>query len=456
MKRKNNYAGIITLLIFLLIIGGAFFVYSSKQFERNKPKIIANNIIYWNLKKPLKITLQDDSGIKFARAVLNDGKNNLVVANKIYKTISKKRILNIEPPKDSSFMLNKNNFTLNIKTVDTSKWNFFSGNKATKTIHIIIDQKNPEVYTVDSSYGIRRGGSAIVIFKAYDKNLKNLYIQTSFGKKFIPTPFYKKGYYISLLAYPIKVKNFRANIIAIDKANNISKAHIPLYLKPARFRKKNMNIKDSFLNNKIANFINNVAPKISSKSLIEQFVYAEVTERKINENIIDNVTSKTDSKMITNFHIKPFYPLIDAAKVAGFGDFRTYFYKGQKICTSYHLGVDLASIARAKIRSSNKGVVAFAHFNGIYGNNMIIYHGLGLYSLYGHCSKFLVQKGDQVKANQVIARTGETGMALGDHLHFGIYVQGIAVSPIEWFDKHWMKINIFNIIKDSKKIIDKN
>ncbi len=455
MKRKNNYAGIITLLIFLLIIGGAFFVYSSKQFSRKKPKIIVNNTIYWNLKKPLKIILKDDSGIKFAQAILSDGKNNLVLANKIYKTINKKCILSIKPPKNN-FILNKNNFTMKIEAVDMSKWNFFSGNKAIKTIHIIIDQKSPEVYTISSSYGIRRGGSAVVIFYANDKNLKKLYIQTSFGKKFIPTPFYKKGYYISLLAWPVRAKNFRANVVAIDKANNIAKAYIPLYLKPPRFRKVTIQIKDSFLNNKVATFIHNNAPKISSESPSKQFIYTEVTERKINEDLISKITSKTDSQMITNFHLKPFYPLIDAEKVAGFGDFRTYFYKGQKICTSYHLGVDLASIARAKIRSSNKGIVVFAHFNGIYGNNMIIYHGLGLYSLYGHCSKFLVQKGDQVKTNQVIARTGQTGMALGDHLHFGIYIQGVAVSPIEWFDKHWMKINIFNIIKNSKKIIDKN
>ncbi len=455
MKRKNNYTGIITLLIFLLIMGGAFFVYSSKQFSRNKPKIIVNNTIYWNLKEPLKVILKDNSGIKFAQAILSDGKNNLVIANKIYKTINKKCILNIKPPKNS-FILNKNNFTMKIEAVDMSKWNFFSGNKAIKTIHIIIDQKNPEVYTIDSSYGIRRGGSAVVVFYANDKNLKKLYIQTSFGKKFIPTPFYKKGYYISLLAWPVRAKNFRANIVAIDKANNIAKAYIPLYLKPPRFRKVTIQIKDNFLNNKVATFIHNNAPKISSESPIKQFIYTEVTERKINENLISKITSKTDSQIITDFYLKPFYPLIDAEKVAGFGDFRTYFYKGQKICTSYHLGVDLASIARAKIRSSNKGVVAFAHFNGIYGNNMIIYHGLGLYSLYGHCSKFLVQKGDQVKINQIIARTGQTGMALGDHLHFGIYIQGVAVSPIEWFDKHWMKINIFNIIKNSKKIINKN
>ena len=454
MRRQKNYAGIISLIIFLLLIAGAFFIYSSKMFERNAPKILTENTIYWNLKKPLDILISDDSGVKFANATLSDGKNSIVVANIVYKKPLKEVHFLIKPPKNS-FIYKKKHFTLNIQSIDTSKWNFFSGNSTSKKVNIIIDLKRPILYTVNSSYGIRRGGSAIVVFKASDPNLKSLYITTPFGKKFIPTPFYKKDYYISLLAWPIQEKKFRANIIAVDKAGNISRAHIPLFLKANRFRKEKIKIKDSFLNNKIADFISDVAPKISTKPPLEQFIYVENQERKINEDLISKITSKTDTNLIKNFYLKPFHPLSNAAVVAHFGDFRTYYYKGKKITTSYHLGIDLASISRAKIKSSNKGVVAFAKFNGIYGNNILIYHGLGLYSLYGHCSEFLVHEGETVKRGQIIARTGKTGMALGDHLHFGIVVQGITVAPKEWFDRHWMKLNIFNVIKDAKKIIDK-
>ncbi len=454
MRRNKSYAGVIVTIIFLLLIGGAFFLFNSKQFERNPPKIIAQNEIYWNLEEPISITLKDDSGIKFAQALLSYGNNSIVVANKIYTNPKKDVKLLIKPPKNS-FMYNKNKFILKIQAVDTSKWNFFSGNKTIKKINIIVDRKRPELYIIDSSYGIRKGGSALVIFRASDKNLKKLYIKTPFGKRFYPTPFYKKGYYISLLAWPIKQNNFSANIVAIDKANNISTAHVPLYFKSKRYRKTNITLTENFLNNKVANFISDVAPQMSNKTPVEKFVYVNETIRKKDEDLIQKMSTPTDHNLINNFYLKPFYPLKDAEAVANFGDYRTYYYKGKKVSNSYHLGIDLASTARAKIKASNPGVVAFAKFNGIYGNNMIIYHGLGLYTLFGHCSEFLVQKGDSVKRFQTIAKTGKTGMAMGDHLHFGVYVQGVAVYPKEWMDRHWMKINIFNIIKDSKKIIDK-
>ncbi len=453
MRREKSYAGIVSLVLFLALIGGAFFLYTSKTFERNAPKIIVDKEIYWNLKKPIDILLKDDTGIKFVNATLSDGKNSIVVANKIYSTPSKTTHLLIKAPKNS-FIYKKDRFKLTINTVDASKWNFFSGNSSTKTITLLIDKKRPTLFVVNSSYGIRKGGSAVVIFKAEDKNLKNFYIKT-YGKKYYPTPFYKKGYYISLLAWPIKEKRFRADIIAKDKAGNISRAHIPLYFKPMRYRKTTIKLSDRFLKGKVADFIEEVAPKLSNESPIKQFIYINEKERKINEDLIHKITSQTDTNLVTKFYLKPFYPLKNAKRVARFGDYRTYTYNGKKISNSYHLGIDLASIARAKIKSPANGTVVFAHFNGIYGNNIIIYHGLGLYTLYGHCSEFMVQKDDSVKRGQVIARTGKTGMALGDHLHFGVIIQGVEVYPKEWMDKHWMKTSIFDVIKDAKKIIDK-
>ncbi len=453
MRREKSYAGIISLIVLLVFISGAFFIYSSKMFERNKPQIIIKNEIYWNLKQPLAVLLKDDSGIKFVNASLSDGKNSIIVANKVYKNPPLSTRFLIKAP-NTSFIYKKDRFKLTIETVDTSKWNFFSGNNAKKTIDIIIDKKRPELYTINSSYGIRKGGSALVVFKANDENMKELYIKTPFGKKFYPTPFYKKGYYISLLAWPIKEKKFRADIVAVDKAGNTSRAHVALYIKPQKYRKSIIKLSDNFLNGKVANFIEEVVPKLSGKTPLEQFIYINQTVRKKNEDLIHQISSKTDDTLIKKFYLKPFYPLKNSARVASFGDYRTYLYKGQKVSNSYHLGVDLASTKMAKIKSSNKGEVVFAHFNGIYGNNIIIYHGLGLYSLYGHCSSFLVQKDDMVKRGQIIAKTGKTGMALGDHLHFGILIQGVEVFPREWMDKHWMKVNIFNVMKDAKKIID--
>jgi murein DD-endopeptidase MepM/ murein hydrolase activator NlpD len=454
MKRKKSSSKIIILIFFIFIIGGLAYVYNSSIFERVPPQIELAKQIDWNLKQPIKVKIKDASGIKFVRAVLSDTKNSIVLEKKVYENPQKEVSLNITFPR-TGFLGNKKAFQLNIEAVDASRWNFFAGNKSVKAALIHVDTKKPELYTVNNSYKIIKGGAAVVVFKAEDENMESLYIQTNFGKKFFPTPFYKKGYYVSLLAWPCDEDSFSAKIIATDKAGNVSKERVRFYLKNKRYKVSKITLNNSFLDGKIADLTSEFASNASSMTKLEKFKFINEDERRKNENKIEEVTSKVPTKLISNFKILPFYPLRNAAAVASFGDHRFYKYKGNEVSQSLHLGLDLASIAGAKIRSSNSGVVVFAQENGIYGNNMIISHGLGLYSLYGHCSEFLVNPGENVQKNQAIAKTGKTGLALGDHLHFGILVQGIEVRPEEWMDPNWLKDNIFSVLQASKKIIDR-
>jgi murein DD-endopeptidase MepM/ murein hydrolase activator NlpD len=109
-----------------------------------------------------------------------------------------------------------------------------------------------------------------------------------------------------------------------------------------------------------------------------------------------------------------------------------------------HLGFDLAKLAHSPIPASNDGKVLWAEDLGIYGNCVVIDHGFGLQSFYGHMSEFLVKKGDMVKKGQVIGKTGSTGLAGGDHLHFGMQVDGVQINPVEWWDPHWVKDRILS------------
>ena len=85
---------------------------------------------------------------------------------------------------------------------------------------------------------------------------------------------------------------------------------------------------------------------------------------------------------------------------------------------------------------------------------MIVDHGLGLASLYAHTSSQDVEIGETVNRNQKISNTGATGAVFGDHLHFGILVQGVEVNPLEWMDKQWIKVRILDILNKTKKQID--
>ncbi|MFI5324290.1 MAG: M23 family metallopeptidase, partial [Thermodesulfobacteriota bacterium] len=84
------------------------------------------------------------------------------------------------------------------------------------------------------------------------------------------------------------------------------------------------------------------------------------------------------------------------------------------------------------------------------GNTVIIDHGMGVATLYGHMSSIDVKVGDRVSKKQILGKTGQTGLAAGDHLHYGVYVNGVAVRPVEWWDDKWIKDNVILKIDQAK------
>lgn len=157
---------------------------------------------------------------------------------------------------------------------------------------------------------------------------------------------------------------------------------------------------------------------------------------------------------VSKFNLKAFKQLRGSKTFAGYGERRHYFYDGEKIDEAWHLGMDWASIKKAKIYSTNKGRVIYKDYLGIYGNTAIIDHGYGISTLYAHASKLNIELNDEIYTNQLIANTGSTGAVFGDHLHFGVLIQGLEVNPLEWMDKRWIRDNVTKILNQAKKVID--
>lgn len=97
--------------------------------------------------------------------------------------------------------------------------------------------------------------------------------------------------------------------------------------------------------------------------------------------------------------------------------------------TEFHSGVDIASAMGNNIVAADSGVVVLASYNGGYGNCVIINHGGGISTLYGHSSKLLVTVGQSVKKGEVIAKIGSTGISSGPHLHFEVRINGNHTNP---------------------------
>jgi len=410
---------------------------------------------YWNLKEPLSLTIKDESGIKFYEVILITSSGQKILAQEALVVPQKELSLEVEYPK-MGYAIKDKNIKIMVNAIDASQWNFFSGNTASYEKSFIVDKKKPLLNLVTNSYGIYPGGAALVIFKAKDENLKELYVEVNKKRRFKVQPFYKKDYYAALVAWPVKERKFDARIIAKDKAGNKIRMHIPYYHKSKSYRVSKIKLSDRFLKGKIAELAYDFPETQGVEDSIEQFKIINEDVRASNEKVIHDVTSKISDKMISSFSIKPFYPLKNAQKVASFGDHRLYYYNKEKVSESYHLGLDLASVKMGKIRTQNHGMTVYAEETGIYGNLPIIHHGMGLYTIYGHCSSLKVSAGDAVKPNQQIANTGKSGYAMGDHLHFGVLVQGVEVRPEEWMDKDWIRLNVTEVMKNAKKLIGRS
>lgn len=452
MRRRKNSSSILLLVTFVLLIAGAVFVYVSDAFERDAPVIDMPNSGYWNLKNPLYINMSDVAGIKGYKVTLKSSSEESVLYHEQLLTPSSSLNIKVEPSKNL-FNLKDSHVKVVIEATDASKWNFFAGNSAIKEYSLVIDKKKPNVSVIANSYKITRGGSALVIFKAEDENIKDIHIQTEFGKKFLAQPFLKDGYYIALIAWPVQVDVFRANVVVEDMAGNVTTTYIPLYLNNMNYRVSKIELKENFLKGKIAELAEEFDETQGISDDIARFKMINETVREKNEKLIYEITTKVPQDMIKDFKLEKMYPLKNGKVVAYFGDHRIYTKEEQTISESYHMGLDLASTQMAEIRPQNGGEVVYVGYNGLYGNMPIIYHGLGLYTLFGHCSSTNVNVGDNIVSGVNIAHTGSSGYAMGDHLHFGVLVQGVEVRPEEWMDESWMRLNITNVIESAKAAI---
>ncbi len=450
MRRRNSE--LIWIVAFLALFAGvALFVYFSSYFEREAPTTELKTPIYWNFKTPIKITVKDNAALgKYKIEVEEKGKKTILADGEAVKG-QKELNLTLVYPKNA-FLPTSSDAKITIEASDRSLWSFFGPNKLKTQVGVVCDITPPMLSIISGSYGIAKGGSATVVFEARDENLDKVYIKTGKGRVFKAQPFIKKGFYIALIAWELQDDNFSASIAAVDKAGNESTVPIGFFQKSVVYKDTKLVLKDDFLNQKIMEL--SAGMNVTNKTTpFDRFLFVNNTLRNENEKLISSVTTRVGDNTVDSFFTEPFLPIKNASVVGSFGDHRSYYLGDDVISESYHKGVDFASVKEDVIIAPNNGVVIFAAPNGIYGNMSVIYHGLGLFTLYGHCSSFLAKEGELVAKGQPVAKTGVSGLAFGDHLHYGVLIQGVEVRPLEWFDANWIKLNVTKVIEEAKQII---
>ena len=170
-----------------------------------------------------------------------------------------------------------------------------------------------------------------------------------------------------------------------------------------------------------------------SGSPVERFKKINNEMRRANNKTLSDLRFKTADHFLWT---QPFMRQEHAAAEATFADVRSYIYQGAKIDEQVHLGYDLAVTQHVGVQASNDGNIVYAAPLGI--NCIVVDHGYGLQTIYGHLSRIDVHPGDTVKRGQVMGLSGMTGMAGGDHIHFAMQLDGVQIDAKEWWDPHWI------------------
>ena len=335
--------------------------------------------------------------------------------------------------------------TLTLEAVDFSLQGWLRGNKTLVHKEITVDTIPPRIEILHSEKYIIPGGAGIAIYRlSNDDALHGVIVNGRFNPGFLIGDG-REDTFISFFALPFDTEKIDSlNVTARDKAGNTANFPFSTIYKADPKKKDKINVSDGFLNRKIPEFQQYYQEM--SGTLIEKYLYTNNTIRKQNNK---KISALCENPRKERFWKGRFLRMAGSSR-AGFADYRTYYFKGKAIDHQTHLGTDIASTRRAEVKAANQGITIFADYLGIYGNMVMIDHGQGVFSLYSHLSQINTAVGDKVDQQSIIGLTGTTGMAGGDHLHFSMLINGVFVTPKEWWDQHWIDVNIEEPITDSK------
>lgn len=325
--------------------------------------------------------------------------------------------------------------TLHIAATNDSWGRFFRGGKSELSVGLPVRFTPPQVDVLTSQHYVNQGGSELVVFKVSPGTTES---GVQVGNYFFPSWPVKDSLpetRLCLFAYPYEVDpKTPARLVARDDAGNETVANFSYRVFPRNFRSDSINVTDDFMARVVPPILSQTPELQDQGSVLKNFLEVNGGLRERDARLLVDFSKKTASKFLWS---QPFLELPSKVE-ASFADDRTYVYDGQVVDHQVHLGFDLAVTAHTPVAAANDGTVVHAAYFGIYGNAVILDHGCGLQTLYGHLSSIQVKPGETVKRGQVIGLSGQTGLAGGDHLHFSVLLDGIPVNPVEWWDPHWI------------------
>jgi murein DD-endopeptidase MepM/ murein hydrolase activator NlpD len=432
-------------LVILALAGGGYFALS--RYEGNAPEIITASSLPPVGKSGivLSIQLQDQqSGLRGVSVVLTQSDTNALLHDEGFPTSildgSPKKEHTLEIPIDPAALKLVSGEAMLTILVDDASWRrAFAGNRQELKIPMVFDFDPPRVRAMSGLTYVFQGGSSAVRYQV-EEAVERHGVQV--GETFYaggPLPGGSDKDRVAFFAVPItESAKVKIQVVAVDAAGNTGAASWPVRVRAKPPTPTTITLPASFLNGKV--------PELAAQIGVSESD-AVATFQKINTEIRAENEARIRSKLVfspTPLWEGAFRQWPGSQVMSKYGEHRRYRVNGEQVSEALHLGYDLAATAAASVPASNRGKVVFAGDMGIYGNCVLIDHGLGVTSLYGHLSRVDVAAGDSVEQGDSVGLSGATGLAGGDHLHFGLLVGDTYVNPLEWWDRSWIKNNILS------------
>jgi hypothetical protein len=330
--------------------------------------------------------------------------------------------------------------------VEVRDWSWrgpLSGNVTTQDVPVTIDLKPPRVSVENGLTYLRRAGSGAVVYSINEPAARDgVEVAGVFfpGHPFPGAPASGDGSVrrIALFGIPRDAgPDTGIQVVATDRVGNRSGAGWATVLQDRSFDEVEIPLPPSFLDGKIPALAEAVG--VTAGEPLAAFQEINTRVRQQNEARIREITASSTQERLWD---GAFEQLTNSKVTSRFAEHRTYIASGQKVSEAIHYGYDLAVTARAPITAANAGRVIWADDLGIYGNTVVLDHGLGLTSLYAHLSQIDVAVDERVEKGGRLGLSGATGLAGGDHLHFAILVGPAYVDPVEWWDPKWVQEHV--------------
>jgi len=437
------------LLITLIVLGGVATVLAWPRLESEPPEIAITDgfdpthPLYLGAEDSVEahVTIADaGQGVRTFEALIEAGGASKSLVQQVYPgdvLFGATRLVGVEtadiqlnaadlglPDGEATLVLRATDFSVRTNTTE-------------QRIELRIDTRPPKI-RADLPPQIPRGGAGLARYRVDELTaIDGVFVGDVLFRGFPEHPDASEriAYFTIPVDSPVGAK---IGVMAQDLAGNTTTVRSEIRVQEKSFGEENLDLSDEFLA-RVADRFSDVKGVDASDSLAA-FRYVNEKLRVQNEQKIRATLDAGASA--ERLWTGSFQQMPGSKVMSRFAERRHYKVRGQEVSVVRHYGFDLASTRQAPILASNAGRVVYADALGIYGNCVLVDHGQGLASLYGHLSSIDVSVGQPVARGDVLGHSGATGLAGGDHLHFAILVNGEYVDPIEWWDPKWIETRI--------------